>query len=225
MAAEKVEEGKNYAIYREGDQELIMLKNIRLSFPHFGTKSQSDNDDGTTSESWNGVAMLPKKTHDAAKIAFVKVMNKVIEGKKDDKGNPVKVESANKCIKNGDEKEQAEYADHWIISFSDSNRRPAIRDKAGNIIFEVEKIDNAFYGGCWANVMLRPWYFNGKSKRKPDKTYPKRICCGFTGAQFVRDDTPFGAGRIDDSNAWGAVEDDGDDGLGGSQSISSDDDF
>ena len=60
--------------------------------------------------------------------------------------------------------------------------------------------------------MLRPWYFNGKAKTS-SKSFPKRICCGFTGAQFLKDDKPFGNGRIDDSDAWGDESGKGGDGM------------
>ena len=70
-----------------------------------------------------------------------------------------------------------------------------------------EEADESFYGGCWGNLLIRPWYFNGKAKGST-KTYPKRICCGYNGVQFLKDDTPFGSGRIDDTAAWGGEGDD-----------------
>jgi hypothetical protein len=111
---------------------------------------------------------------------------------------------------------------HWVISASET-RRPAARNEKGKLYFDPKlikdaseaeaifnQIDEVFYGGVWVNILLRPWYFNGKVKGKA-KTFPKRICAGLTGIQFFKDDTPFGNGRIDDSNAWGS-SDDGDDG-------------
>jgi hypothetical protein len=112
------------------------------------------------------------------------------------------------------------------VNFGDKKRRPAVRDEHGRLMIDPERahdheyisgaisaIDDTFYGGCWISVLLRPWYFNGTVKGKA-KTFPKRLCCGFTGVKFVKDDKPFGNGRIDDSDAWGEAGG-GDDGMGG----------
>ena len=210
---QKVKSGKNYVLYTDGQQKLIKIMG-RLSYPAFGEKKKNvDQATGKTRENWGGVLMLPKATHKEAYDEFMKLVEEIkansVNEKTGKKG--VVIDPANLCVKDGDNKEDEAMAGHWLITFSDSNRQPAIRDTKGDLILDVSTIDNLFYGGCWGNVLLRPWYFNGKAKNDPN-TYPKRISCGFTGAQFVKNDTPFGAGRIDDENAWGAV-DEGDDGL------------
>lgn len=209
---EKIKQGKNFIVYKSGDQKLIKIENVRFSYPHFGEKRVDEADDGGKKESWGGVAMLPKSTHVEAKDAFVEIMNELM------KANDVKIAPEYRCIKNGDDKDDENFAGHWLIAFSDSKKRPACRDKDGGLINEESAIDEKFYGGCWGSVLLRPWYFNGKAKNS-SKTYPKRICSGFTGVQFLRDDKPFGNGRIDDTEAWGSAEGEGggsdgmDDGL------------
>ena len=211
---EAIKRGPNFIVYKSGDQKLIKIEGVQFSYPHFGTKKVEEGDDGSKKESWSGVAMLPKATHVAAKDAFVELMNELMAA------NEVKIPPEYRCIKNGDDKEDELMAGHWLISFSDSNRQPAVRDQKAGLISDPKVIDDKFYGGCWGSVLLRPWYFNGKSKSS-SKAFPKRICCGFTGVQFLRDDTPFGNGRIDDSDAWGdesgsnagSGSDDSDDGL------------
>lgn len=214
-ALQKIGSGKNYELYTDGKDKVIKML-VRLSHPHFGAPQEQEGDSGKKRITNGGVAMLPKSTHVEAKDAFVKIMNEIMENAPNDKGSKgVKIPPEYKCIKNGDDKDREEYQDHWVINFSQSKPKPAIRRKDGSVIQTDAEIDNLFYGGCWAYVMLRPWYFDGKAKGD-SKTYPKRIACGFIGAQFVRDDTPFGAGRIDDTNAWGSVDDGeagGDDGL------------
>lgn len=204
---EKLKEGKNFIVYKSGDQKLIKIENIRFSYPHFGEQREDESDTGGTKKSWGGVAMLPKSTHVEAKDAFVAIMNELMAA------NEVKVPPEYRCIKNGDDKDDELMHGHWLISFSDSKVRPSARDERGGLIEGSAAIDEKFYGGCWGSVLLRPWYFNGKAKNST-KTYPKRICCGFTGVQFLKDDKPFGTGRIDDTEAWGASGG-GDDSMGG----------
>ncbi len=211
-ALEKIKSGPNFIIYASGEQKLIKIDGVRFSYPHFGKKKVDEQDDGTMKEAWSGVAMLPKATHVAAKDAFVELMNELMTK------NEVKIPPEYRCIKNGDDKEDEAMHGHWLITFSDSQRRPAVRDKNGGLITDETKIDSMFYGGSWGDVLLRPWYFNGQAKGKA-KPYPKRICCGFTGVMFRKDDKPFGNGVIDDTDAWGAPsggassDDDNDDGL------------
>jgi hypothetical protein len=45
--------------------------------------------------------------------------------------------------------------------------------------------------------------YKRQTKNKPGKKYPKRLCAGFTGVAFMKDDKPFGQGRVDDTEAWG----------------------
>lgn len=222
MAALKsVKKGKNFEVFEdERGEKLIRLDNVRVSYPSFGTQKEQEDDNGGKTKSWGGVAMLPKSTHVEAKDAFMAILNSIMEREK------VKIPSEFRCIKNGDERDKEEYADHWVINFSDKKRRPAVRDEHGRLMIDPERahdheyiegaisaIDEKLYGGCWISVLLRPWYFGGKSKASP-KTFPKRLCCGFTGVKFVKDDKPFGNGRIDDSDAWGEPSG-GDDGMGG----------
>lgn len=203
---EKLKSGPNFIVYQSGEQKLIKIENIRFSYPHFGHKRVDEGDDGNTKESWGGVAMLPKATHVAAKDAFMELVNEL------QTANKVKIPPEYRCIKNGDDKDDELMHGHWLISFSDSRVRPAIRDQKAGLMTDMDAIDEKFYGGCWGSVLLRPWYFNGTAKSSK-KTFPKRICSGFTGAQFLKDDKPFGNGRIDDSDAWGDESKGGNDGM------------
>jgi len=214
-ALQEVRKGKNFVIYTDGREKLIKLMNGRLSYPHFGAKRvEKDEETGRERATWNGVAMLGKTSHAEAKAAFDSLMNEIKAAQTNEKTGKkgIVIPSEYLCLKDGDEKEDEAMHGHWLISFSDSNRRPAIRDQRGELIMSEEAIDEKFYGGCYGNVLVRPWFFNGKAKGST-KTFPKRICCGFVGAQFVKDGDPFGNGRIDDSDAWSSVEDEGNDGL------------
>lgn len=71
---------------------------------------------------------------------------------------------------------------------------------------EDEKVADMVYGGCWAHILIRPWYQDGK---KVGAGYGKRVNAGLVGVQFIRDDEPFGEGRIDDTDAWGNEDEGG----------------
>ncbi len=193
---EKIKQGPNFIVYKSGDQKLIKIENVRFSYPHFGAKRVDEDENGNKKENWGGVALLSKETHVAAKDAFVELIKELMTT------NEVKIPSEYRCIKDGDEKDDENAHGNWTISFSDSNRRPAVRDQRAVLMTDEAAIDDKFYGGCYGSVLLRPWYFNGQAKGK-SKPFPKRICCGFTGVQFLRDGEPFGSGRINDDDAWG----------------------
>jgi hypothetical protein len=207
---ETVKTGKNFILYKSGDQKLIKIENARFSYPYFGAKREEEDENGGEPRyTWGGVLMLPKTTHVEAKDAFMALINEI------QAANEVKIPPEYRCIKNGDDKEDENMHGHWLISFSErydpkKPRRPhTCRDKRAQLIEDEAKIDEMFYGGCWGHALLRPWYFNGQAKGK-DKKFPKRIACGFTGVMFWKDDKPFGNGRIDDTTAWGAGSGDDD---------------
>jgi hypothetical protein len=216
---------KNAKMFQEGDEgpKVILIENVRLSFPAIGHMKEDEQDDGSIKKSYKATPMLLKSTHLEAKNLFVEIMNELMAAAK------VKIPTEYKCIKDGDSTDREEYQGHWVIACSES-RRPAARDAKGKLILdpkeitdgdEVEatlnKIDELFHSGVYVNILIRPWYFNGTAKGKT-KTYPKRICAGVTAIQFFRDGPSFGTGRIDDSGIWGdSSNDDDDDGLGGNE--------
>lgn len=210
----KHKEGKNFIVYKSGEDYLIKIENVRFSYPHFGARQEQENESGTKELSWGGVAMLPKETHEEAKAQFDKILTHLLKKNGTTTNGvtvPAKVEPQNRCVKDGDDKEDPNMGGHWLITFKekDASRRPGVRTAQGGVMTDEAKIDEMFFGGVYGSVLLRPWYFNGKSK-KANKTYPKRLCCGFTGVQFLRTGEAFGQGRIDDTEAWGgATEGDG----------------
>lgn len=211
----EVKRVKNAVLLSDGENEFIRLDNVRISFPAVGTPDPEVDDEGNPRLDKKGKqkmrfklsAMLPKKTHLEAKDLCVEVMNKLL------RKNDAKVAQDKRFISNGDETDREEYQGHWVVNAAET-RRPPVRDRKGELVMEAEAIDTLIYAGCWANVLIRPWYFNGKAKGAK-KDYPKRIACGLTGVQFSRDDTPFGGGRVDEEDVWDTFGDaeDEEDGL------------
>lgn len=187
----------NAVLYHDvNGQPLIRIDNVRLSYPHLGTPDESENDDGNVSKRWRLVGMLPKETHKEAKELIVETIKKIIED------NDAKVPKDKWFITDGDDKEDENMEGHWLVSASDGRIRPTARDQKGHVMDDIDKIDDKFYGGCWAHILIRPWFFAGKTKNST-KTYPKRVSAGLNGVVFFKDDKPFGSGRIDDTDAWG----------------------
>jgi CBS domain-containing protein len=116
--------------------------------------------------------------------------------------------SDRKFLRNGDTMGRAEFKGMYVLSASESNR-PHLRDRRAAKV-EPENADQMFYGGCWANVLVRPWWQNHQK-------YGKRVNAGLAAVQFLRDDEPFGEGRISDDDVddtFAPVGDD-DSGFGG----------
>jgi hypothetical protein len=190
----------------EQDRELIKLEKVRLSYPFVGTPSEDKNDDGKIVRKFRCAGMLPKATHTQAKdLVKAKIEALMAEAE-------VRVPKTNWFLSDGDgDQHEANevYKGNFIISASDGRIRPTARDKKGIVIDSIEKIDDTFYGGCWVDLLIRPWYFNGRSKNSP-KVFPKRIIAGLAAIKFDRDDTPFGSGRVDDGDVWQVDENAGD---------------
>lgn len=192
---EVVTKVSNAVLYSDGT---IRIDNVRASYPHLDKAFAGKNDKGEdTAAKFGIVGMLPKKTHTAAKELIKKVIQDIM------KENDTKVSTDKWFLRDGDNHEQETYDDHWIVSARES-RRPSVRDRKGTPLSEKEVADT-IYGGCYVNILLRPWYQDGV---KVGKGYGKRINAGLVAVQFVRDGEAFGEGRIDDEGVFETVDDD-----------------
>lgn len=196
------ERGKNYVIYNEG---LIRIDNVRFSYPHVDKPWKKESDKGVAK--FGLVGLMPKTTHEEAKTAIAKFMKAMLAEAK------ITVPSDKKFLRDGDanteddddSNEENTYKGHWFVSARETNR-PVLRDKKGNKldpVEDLEAINDMFYGGAWGNILIRPWVQNNE--------HGKRLNAGLTGAMFLKDDKPFGQGRIDDSGAWEVAEEEDED--------------
>lgn len=198
---------KNAKLFQDPQTKVkcIYLENVRASFPFVGTPGEEESEDGTKSKSWRIVGMLPKSTHAEAK----QMCDDLIKELREANDKPA-IEEANLFITDGD---GAKYAEdkykmnhgHWLVSAKDGRIRPRVYNMKGQVMDDIDEIDNTFFGGCWVNIIIRPWFFNGIAKGK-SKKYPKRMLAGLSTVQFHHADTPFGQGRIDDTGIIEAVE-------------------
>lgn len=199
VVAKKV---KNAILYTNG---CVKLENVRFSFPHIAEPKAGESEDGKPTKAKFGVvSMLPKATHKEAKELLKEAILKLLASNQN-----AKVALDKWCLRNGDDMDREEYMGHFIVSAREE-RRPSVRNKRGEPVVEKDEIADMFYGGCWGSVLIRPWYQDGQ---KVGKGYGKRVNAGLVGVQFVRSGDPFGEGRIDDTDAWDSVDDDGSDGF------------
>lgn len=199
-----IERGQNFRAYNDGS---ILVEDMRYSFanigePYAGT-SDEKNPDGTPKKATPKYSLRligPKETHTELKDYLVKVFNKILKEK-----NIPKLKSENKFCKDGDLDDRPEYAGAWILSASEQ-KQPKMRDRRGNRIdpswYGTDRFP--FYGGCWGNTLIRPWW--------QDNKFGKKINANLLAVQFLRDDEPFGEGRLSDDDIDNTFDrmDDGD---------------
>ena len=203
---EIVKKVKNAILYKDQKGEFfVRIDNVRLSYPFIGSPSKDEDDNGNEKKNWRAVGMLPKATHTDAKNLLKEVITDLM------KKNDAKVPTSNWFLKDDDEADDENMHGHFLVSAADSKKRPKVRDERGIIMDEVDEIDQKFYGGCWAHLLIRPWYFSGKANN--GKTYPKRVPANLVGVFFHKNDAPFGQGSIDDEDIWEGVKRDDDDGM------------
>lgn len=199
---EVVAKVQNAVLYSDG---CIRIDNVRASYPHLDEPYKSEGDDGNTKEAFSIDGLMPKETHKAAKDLVKKAIEDLLQK------NDAKVGSSFWFLKDGDklfeeDDSKSTLQGNFVIKSSEK-RRPAVRNRDGSIMSERE-IGDKIYGGCWVNVLLRPWYFSGKASN--GKTYPKRVLANLIAVQFVRDDDAFGEGRISDEGVFDSASDDND---------------
>jgi hypothetical protein len=200
-----VKQVQNAVLYSDGS---IRIDNVRLSYPHLDEPYESENDSGQKKLSFSVKGMMPKATHLAAKDLIKAEITALLTK------NDVKVGASFWCLADGDKQAEEDdakalYAGHFTIGASEK-RRPSVRKRDGSLMSERE-IADAIYGGCWANILIKLWYFNGKAR--DGKNYPKRVLANLIGVQKVRDDEAFGEGRISDDGVFDNTGTSGDDGF------------
>lgn len=192
---------KNGVLYTNG---MIRIDAVRGSYVHADKPYAGKTDDGKEAQpKYSIVGMLPKETHEEIKKLCEEVIASVLADNKN-----AKVAKDKRFIRDGDDSDKDEYAGFWTVSAREE-KKPKCRTRTGELVTEPSEIKEMFVSGYWFNILIRPWF--------QDNSYGKRVNAGIVGIQFVKKDTPFGEGNIDETDAWDTVEGDdddmGDDGL------------
>jgi hypothetical protein len=196
---------KNAILYNDGT---IRLDNVRCSYPHLIEPYAGDDDNGNKQEPAYGIVfLLPKATHAAAKDLCKFRIEQLMQE------NKVKAIPADKkFLRDGDMSGKAENEKMFTVSAREK-RAPVLRtpSKAKIIRGKTETVtvgsrevavNELFYGGCWVNGIIRPWWQNNK--------FGKRVNAGLVAVQFLKDDEAFGEGRITEDqidDSFDALED------------------
>lgn len=182
----------------------IILKNVRLSYPHLFKPYESEGDDGETKLSFRAVFMIPKEDPEGNMKKWKAAKEAVMKEKWG--GKVVKLPADKVCMRDGDRKdeegdrtEKDEYAGHYFLSASSKEDRPPSvvtnrRDKDGKWIQARPGQAGAPYGGCYVNAIIRIW--------AQDNKYGKRINASLESVQFLRDGEAFGAPRVDPNDKF-----------------------
>lgn len=99
------------------------------------------------------------------------------------------------CLKDGDEKEDAEnYADHYFIKLKSKKRRPIVLDKKRNEVEDEAEV----YGGRYATAAVRMVIV------KSGATY--YVAAYIQAIMLLEDAEPFGGGKVDTEKYFKAHE-------------------
>jgi hypothetical protein len=164
MAISKVESGKGYALY---DDETILLKGVRLSFPHIVTTYNEN------SGSYGFKLMVPKEQTEM--IGFLK---KEIR-KKFEELKVKKLPFDKLFMRDGDDSERESENGYYVLS-GNSKRPLTALDRNGHIMDDHDEIVDTFYSGCYVNAVIKLWAQNSKE-------FGKRVNANANAVQFVRD--------------------------------------
>lgn len=197
MAALEIQtRGKNFIRYTNG---CIKIENVRLSYPHLDKPYAGKNAKPTDIPKYGIVGMLDKKTHKEAKAACEERISELLKEKKLSK-MPMK----DKFLRDGDEEKEEVYDGHWIVSAREE-RKPAVRNRRGELVTEPRDIAKLIEGGYWGHILVRPWF--------QDNDFGQKVNAGLVGVQHIKDDKTFGEAGIDDTDAWADESDSDDDGM------------
>lgn len=169
---------------------IVKLSNVRTSFFNGFTPQVNQNDDGTTTKSFNTDLIFDKAHPQMAELnAAIRAAAAERWGDKADAVLKVLKTQGRICLRDGDTKMDKEgevrdgYAGHAYIRAS-NKKRPTLVDRDGSPLTEA---DGRPYSGCYVNVILDLWA----------QDHPKggrRINAMWMGAQFVKDGESFGGG-------------------------------
>lgn len=169
----------------------VRVDNVRFSYPHV-FKAHAVNEGDTPAFGITG--LLPKATHVEARKLLSEMIQQVQKAAKIET-----VAADKKFLRDGDRKDEdgqfirpKEERGHWTVNAREQ-RRPAVRGPNKEVLTSEDA--DKIYGGCWGNILIRPWAQNNK--------FGKRINAGLTAVQLGRtpsgaDDSAFGEGRISD---------------------------
>lgn len=162
----------------------IMVKNARVSFPHFFTKPTINGEEG----SFGGRLLLDPKEH---KDVIAKI-EKHIEDIVAEKFKKTKIPSDKRCLRNGDDLTRPEYEGYMVVS-ANSQKQPKVYPKTGDLVPITDEAQSKIYSGCRVNMKINLW--------AQDNNFGKRVNAECLAVQFAGDDEPLDGTHVSDEEA------------------------
>lgn len=189
--------------------EIILLSNVRLSFPHIAEPQKQMSENGER-VSYNA-AFLMAPDHPGF-LKFTEAVNAMALAKWGQHAPNVlqmcAADTKKRCYGKGEEKVNSKtfqpydgYAGNVYIN-AGKNVMPQIIGPNGigidpANIAECQAQARKMYGGCYVNAAVKPWLQENKHGRA--------VRCDLVAVQFFADGAPFGEGAVDASNLFGAT--------------------
>lgn len=169
------------------DYSIIKLPNVRLSFPHLH-KAHAMQDD--QEPKFSATFLLDTKVHGKLLDQIDNVIDRLALD------HWKKKISFKRCLKDGNEKSELEgYGDGvWFITAS-NKARPGVVNRDMSPITEE---DGVIYAGCYVNASIRLWV--------QDNNWGRRVNAQLRAVQFLRDGDSFGAGPVDVTQEFEAID-------------------
>ena len=187
------------SILPKNDGRTVVIGPCRLSYTHLFEKYSGPDGDESRAKYQTGV-LVPKTQDETVKAlkkciqaAYNQAVTKYWGGKKPN----IPETSENYPLRDGDRKDDDNYADHYYLN-AKTGKRPSVTDRSGAPIVDEDEI----YSGVWAWVCVTFYGYKAKGK------------CGIaTALEAVRkckDDEQFG-GSVSQEEAFGGIPYDDDD--------------
>lgn len=177
--------------------DFIMLKNVRVSFPHLFKRPIINGQ-----ESKCGAQLLIDNDKQAKMIAALK---KRIEALAKERLKGRVPPSDKLCLRDGEDKGRAEYEGYSVLS-ANSKDKPFVISNDGRSVI-TDQADCTIYAGCFVNAKVRLW--------AQDNQFGKRINCELVAIQFAGDGDAFDGTYVSADEAVSGFDatggDDGDD--------------
>lgn len=198
---------------KNDEKRRVVIRGVRLSYPHIYSPQERENDDGSTRQNYNCRLLLDKEADNMDSILKkLKIAGKEARRKAwgDDESKWPRIPSHQQFLKDGDNEDHStseENEGHYFINSSTPvNRPPQVllnrKDRDGNWIEATEGHPGAPYAGCYVTAVIEVW----GQKRDAKKNIPNRINATIEIVMFREDGTPFAAQRVNANDILGDEE-------------------
>ena len=174
------------------DPNIVLLKNVRLSYPKIFTPAPFGDEGGDPFYSANFI--LDKKINAEA----IKQVQARIDALKKEKWKGKPPGGIKLCLRDGSERDGSDgYGDGvmFLSASSKQDRKPRVVNKS----FEpLDPADGKPYAGCYVHASIRLWAMDNK--------FGKRINAELRVVIFHADGEPFGAAPVDAESEFAGVD-------------------